>query len=254
MSIVALPAFHDNYIWAIVNEDARTFLCVDPGDATPVLRYASENGLKLTDILITHHHNDHVGGVPALLQHNPDCHVYAPQDPRIVPLAPCIDHRRKISIGAHTFHVLNIPGHTSSHICYYEPKAHWLFCGDTLFSAGCGRVFDGTIEQLYHSLQLIKHLPNYTQIYCGHEYTRDNLRFAAKIEPHNPYIQAYAAQLNVDTKQCSLPTTVAQEKKINPFLHTNTHDLDAFAHAHHVDPFDEIELFRQLRGAKDAFK
>ncbi len=253
MSIIALSAFQDNYIWAIVNPDTKTMTCVDPGDAEPVLSYATKQGLKLTNILITHHHDDHLAGVPALLQHAPDCHVYGPEEQRILPFCSMIDCNKMIVIEDNRFHVLNCPGHTRSHVCYYEPKKRWLFCGDTLFSAGCGRVFDGTIEQLYQSLQLIKNLPSRTELYCGHEYTRKNLRFAAQIEPNNAEIKAYALWLGAHPNQCSLPTTVAQEKKINPFFHTDATALHAFANTHGINPLNELAVFKQLRSEKDRF-
>ena len=162
---IPLQAFQDNYIWVMTNRRSNTMICVDPGDATPVLSYALAHHLTISQVLITHHHADHTAGLPELLAHYPECQVWGPDDPRIRALCGSIHSTEtRFSIEGHTFDVLPIPGHTRSHIAYLESKKGWLFCGDTLFSAGCGRVFDGTIEELYHSIQRIKRLPNQTYI------------------------------------------------------------------------------------------
>jgi len=254
MSIIALPAFNDNYIWAIVNEASHTFTCVDPGDGAPVLAYAKNNNLILSHILITHHHADHTGGLYDLLQAFPATKVYGPADQRIPLLNILVRDEDIIHIGKLAFRVLSTPGHTASHICYQEPTKGWLFCGDTLFSGGCGRVFEGTMEQLYHSLKLLKNLPDDTKIFCGHEYTRQNLRFAATIEPDNSTIKTYADHLAAAADPCSLPSTIALEKQINPFLRTHTTNLAQFAQKQGLNPADAYPIFRQLRELKDQFK
>ncbi len=250
---IALSAFNDNYIWVIVNPKQPTFMCVDPGEARPVLSYARDTGLTLSSILLTHHHHDHIGGVPELLDAFPNALVYAPHDQRIPPPNIPLRADDALPVDGFTFQVLNTPGHTSSHICYYEPQMHWLFCGDTLFSAGCGRVFDGTMQALHDSLLTLKNLPDETQIYCGHEYTRNNLRFAATIEPNNLTISTYAAVLNKSKTELSLPSTIATEKKINPFLRTDTHSLQKYAQENGVNPLDSLEIFKHLRDKKDLF-
>ncbi len=253
MPIVALPAFNDNYIWVIVNETLRTLTCVDPGIAEPVLSYAKSNALTLNNILLTHHHHDHIGGVAQLLQNYPKTRVYAPKDPRIPYVSTVAHYEDMIHIDNVVFRVLNTPGHTVSHICYQEPTKGWLFCGDTLFSAGCGRVFDGTIEMLHHSIMLLKSLPKDTKIYCGHEYTLQNLRFAMSVEPKNSTIHSYFTHLQEKSGQCSLPSTIALEKKINPFMRTNIPAVQEFARTHGIISHDSLAIFKLLREKKDDF-
>lgn len=253
MSILALAAFTDNYIWLIVNEKQHSFICIDPGDAEPVLQYAKANSLSLRSILLTHHHPDHTNGVSQLLQAFPGVSIYGSSDSRMPENTIPIQNEDVIHIEPYSFRVLSTPGHTASHICYQEPNCGWLFCGDTLFSGGCGRIFDGTAKSLHHSLQVLKNLPNDTRIYCGHEYTRKNLRFAAMIEPQNEDIASYAAYLEKNPSQCSLPSTVALEKKINPFLRTNEGQLSAFAKKYHIPIHNSLALFTQLRLLKDTW-
>lgn len=253
MSIIALPAFNDNYIWLIVNEALHTLTCVDPGVATPVLSYAKNNGLTLSNIVITHHHQDHAGGITELLQAYPKATVYGPNDPRIPQVYARVRDEDIVHIDNLAFRVLSTPGHTSSHICYQEPTKGWLFCGDTLFSAGCGRVFDGTIEALHRSIMLLKNLPNDTKVYCGHEYTLQNLRFAASVEPENKTISSYVSHLQEKAGQCSLPSTIEREKKINPFMRTTIPAVQEFARAHGVIPHDSFAVFKVLREKKNDF-
>ena len=253
MPIVALPAFNDNYIWTIVNESLRTLTCVDPGDAAPVLSYAKHNALTIDNILLTHHHQDHTAGVEQLLQHYPNTAVFGPIDERIPFVNAVVRDEDIIHIENFAFRVLSTPGHTASHICYQEPVQGWLFCGDTLFSAGCGRVFDGTIENLHHSIMLLKNLPNDTKIYCGHEYTLQNLRFAASIEPENKTISSYFSHLQEKPGQCSLPSTIALEKKINPFMRTHIPTIQEFALAHGIPSHDSLAIFKLLREQKNVF-
>ena len=253
MAIVALPAFSDNYIWVIVNETLRTLTCVDPGIAEPVIFYAKNNGLTLNNILVTHHHHDHAGGIAELLQHYPKATVFGPKDSRIPLVNAIVRDEDIVHIDNFALRVLSTPGHTSSHICYQEPTKGWLFCGDTLFSAGCGRVFDGSIEELYHSIMLLKSLPEDTKIYCGHEYTIQNLRFAASVEPENQTIRSYVAHLQAKATQCSLPSTIALEKKINPFMRTNAPEIQEFARTQGVKSHDSLTIFKLLREKKDGF-
>lgn len=244
-----LPAFADNYIWTWVNGDAHTLTVVDPGDATPVIAYAKQHRLTLEAILLTHHHLDHIGGVPDLLNEFPSCQVYGPVDSRI-PWVTCgVSGHQTILIDTLSFQIMPIPGHTSTHIAYYEAAHGWLFCGDTLFSAGCGRVFDGSLEELYASLGQLMQLPDTTQIFCGHEYTQENLAFAAIVEPRNQFIHAHQLALT-NLGACSLPSLMKTEKQINPFLRTKTGDFREFAQQHDVDLNDEFALFKALREEK----
>ena len=253
MAIIGLPAFKDNYIWGIVNETNHTLTCVDPGAAKPVLDYAHRNGLTLNNILITHHHTDHIGGTAELLQAYPKMNVFGPRDPRIPQINHVLGDEELVHIDHLAFRVLKTPGHTSTHICYQEPTQGWLFCGDTLFSAGCGRIFDGTIEQLHQSILLLKNLSEDTQIYCGHEYTLQNLRFAASVEPKNEAVRAHYKQLQEKKDGCSLPSTIRLEKKINPFMRTNASSIQAFATAHGIPSHDSLAVFNLLRERKNHF-
>jgi hydroxyacylglutathione hydrolase len=218
-----------------------------------VLNYAKNNALTLNNILITHHHADHAGGVDDLLKQYPNARVYGPADERLPKVNAIVRDEDILHIDNLAFRVLSIPGHTSSHVCYQEPTKGWLFCGDTLFSAGCGRVFDGTIEELHHSIMLLKNLPKDTKVYCGHEYTRQNLKFAATVEPENDTIRSYLAHLQEKPDACSLPSTIALEKKINPFMRTHKPAIHKFALANGITSDDSLEIFKLLREKKNNF-
>jgi hydroxyacylglutathione hydrolase len=254
MDIIPIPAFTDNYIWTLPDEEAGVFDCVDPGDAAPVLHFAKIKGLNLRAILLTHHHHDHIGGVSELIRHFPACTVYGPQDSRIPYVNHQVHEHQTIRVGKHSFRILSNPGHTSSHISYYESQQGWLFCGDTLFSAGCGRVFDGTLHELYQSMQLFKSLPLETKVYCAHEYTVQNLRFAQTVEPNNQEIKNYMQQLQNQSTPCTLPSTMKEERLINPFLRTDSPEIQAYASQHGANKNDALDVFRVLREQKNMFK
>ena len=184
MKVHQLNAFDDNYIWLIGCNDKPDVGIVDPGDADPVIEYLEREGLRPAAILITHHHGDHTGGITELLERYP-VPVYGPAGERIPALTPPQPQGDEVELAACDIRlqVLDTPGHTRGHICYYGHGA--LFSGDTLFAAGCGRLFEGTAEQMYHSLEKIRALPDETQVYCAHEYTQANLGFAVVAEPHN---------------------------------------------------------------------
>jgi hydroxyacylglutathione hydrolase len=252
-AVVPIPAFTDNYIWAIIDESLGVFDCVDPGDATPVLQFAESKHLKLRTILLTHHHNDHIGGVGQLVQSYPTAIVYGPNDPRIPHITHAVHEKQNIEMGQSNFKILFNPGHTSSHISYYEPDQGWLFCGDTLFSAGCGRVFDGTIEELHQSLCMFKNLPRSTKVFCGHEYTGQNLRFAQTVEPQNPHIIEYSKKLERQQDICSLPSTLELELSVNPFLRTDLVEVKNYASKHGAQSQDSLTVFSVLRQQKNNF-
>lgn len=254
MTIFPIPAFLDNYIWAIIDKEAGVFDCVDPGEADPVLDFATLHHLKLRTILLTHHHNDHIGGVHQLIKAYPSCIVYGPNDVRIPYITNYVQENQTIQVGQFSFHVLFNPGHTSSHISYYEPQQGWLFCGDTLFSAGCGRVFDGTMEELHQSMLMFKKLPPTTKIFCAHEYTQQNLKFAQTVEPKNPAIKDYAQKLGKQSSLCSLPSTLNIELSINPFLRTEMKDVMHYALSHGALSSTSLDIFKILRNQKDTFK
>jgi len=235
MQVLPIPAFYDNYIWLIINEQQA--ICVDPGEASPLLHFLKKEQLNLKAILLTHHHHDHIGGTQDLVESLPKLSVYGPQDGRIPHLTHSLEEGDVLKIAGCEFQILATAGHTSSHISYYEAQKAWLFCGDTLFSAGCGRVFDGTIEELHKSLQRLKNLPEQTKVFSAHEYTEKNLNFAAMVEPKNPDISHYIQLLQKEKSPCSLPSTIALEKQINPFFRTQVPEVQAFAKV------------RELRGA-----
>ncbi|MGZ7459117.1 hydroxyacylglutathione hydrolase [Pseudomonas sp. Ma2-10] len=218
IQISALPAFTDNYIWLL--QDHRTQRCavVDPGDAAPVQAWlAAHPGWVLSDILITHHHHDHVGGVEQLKKAT-DATVYGPASETIPLRDVALKDNDSVSVLGWDFDVFAVPGHTLGHIAYYHHGL--LFCGDTLFAAGCGRLFEGTPEQMHASLTRLAALPEDTLVYCTHEYTLSNLRFAAAVEPGNPDTAARLEKVTAQREAAiiTLPSTLALEKLTNPFL------------------------------------
>ena len=231
LQIIPIPAFKDNYIWLMHNRHEAVI--VDPGDAVPVLEVLQAMRLKLTTILITHHHHDHIGGVEKLLNTYPDAEIYAPRHEQFVFKHIAISEPDVINIDALniTFKVLDVPGHTLGHIAYFnvENEHPILFCGDTLFGAGCGRLFEGTPQQMFDSLQKLKSLPADTQVYCTHEYTLHNISFAMTLEPGNSKLMLRQSQTlhmrNLD--QPSLPSTLALELETNPFLRCDTPEIQA---------------------------
>ena len=254
MNIIPIKAYTDNYIWALLDKDASSFSCVDPGDATPVLNFAKQQKLQLDSILITHHHSDHIGGVKKLKEIYPSCRVYAPEDDRIPEVTQFVNEESNVQLGPFTIKVLSTPGHTSKHISYLELNTPGLFCGDTLFSGGCGRVFDGTLLQLHDSLQQFTRLSKTVLIYCAHEYTRQNLRYALHVEPDNEAIKNHLDYLMQDKSICSLPSSLEKELLINPFLRTEVPQVQEFALKYGATSKTSLEVFRVLREQKNDFK
>lgn len=256
MSVVLhVPAFNDNYIWLVRGRTNRVAI-VDPGDADPVLEFLARERLTPAAILCTHHHGDHVGGV-ADLRARYDVPAYGPRHERIAALTHPLGDGDRValpSLGL-TFTVVDIPGHTTGHIAYVGDGL--LFCGDTLFSAGCGRLFEGTAEQMYASLAKLAALPHDTAVYCGHEYTQANLAFALAVEPQNGAARAY--QRDVAARRArdeiTLPSTIGQERQINPFLRCHVPSVRAATEAHAGRTLTtDTEVFAALRRWKDTFK
>ncbi|WP_394778974.1 hydroxyacylglutathione hydrolase [Undibacterium sp.] len=219
LSILTVPAFDDNYLWLI--HDGKHAAAVDPGDAGPILAALQENQLELSAILLTHHHADHTGGVPALLAHR-QVPVFGPANDNIATVSQKLHENQRITVPGLDLEldVIEVPGHTRGHIAYYAAQQHWLFCGDTLFAGGCGRLFEGTPSQMLASLDKLAALPGDTAVYCAHEYTMSNLRFAREVEPDN---QALATRIITEQDKRdhgipTVPTQIALEKQTNPFL------------------------------------
>jgi len=249
--IVPVSAFTDNYIWVI--HDQHYAVVVDPGEAKPVLDFLEQKKLKLTAILNTHHHIDHVGGNLELLQQF-QVPVYGPGSEAI----PTVTHRLKegdsvyLSELSLRLSILDIPGHTAGHIAYYG--VNLLFCGDTLFSCGCGRLFEGTAQQMYISLNKLAKLPDETGVYCGHEYTLANINFARLVEPENRAITQLqiSAEKQRKSNLPTLPSTIAMEKACNPFLRCNQPEVIRNASNYAGKPLtDPVSVFAAIREWKN---
>jgi hydroxyacylglutathione hydrolase len=252
--VVPLRAFTDNYIWTI--RDARHAAVVDPGDAAPVLDFLKREKLELVAILNTHHHADHVGGNHELLRHA-KVPVFGPHDARI----PEVTHRladgecMTLPHFGIEFEVMEIPGHTRTHIAFHG--GGMLFCGDTLFAVGCGRLFEGTPQQMHDSLAKLMRAPDTTRVYCGHEYTLSNIRFAKAADPANRMLQELepTAQQLRDKGLPTLPSTIAQERATNPFVRCHEPAVIATASKYAGKPLhDPVSVLAAIREWKNNFR
>ena len=258
LTLHPIPAFTDNYIWCL--HDNESAYVVDPGQADPVMDYLHDRSLILKGILITHHHWDHVSGIEALLQEYPGIPVWGPALETIPGRTQSLTEGDSVELSwGIQFSVFEVPGHTLGHIAYYgenTPVGNLLFCGDTLFSSGCGRLFEGTPEQMHQSLQNLAALPVDTKVCCTHEYTTSNLAFAQAVEPYNQDIQDRVAQVSALREQNlpSLPSTLALELLVNPFLRvTESTVLQSLQEKCGKRPANEVESFAKLREWKDNF-
>ena len=254
IKVEPIPAFSDNYIWLVTTNEGS--IVIDPGDANPVIEYLNKNkDLTLNSILLTHHHYDHSGGIEDLRKRY-DLKVFGPNNQ-----IKSVDHRvvegNEILVNGLIFKIIEVPGHTLDHIAFYndDDDDPILFCGDTLFAAGCGRVFEGTFDQMYESLLKLKKLPENTIVYSGHEYTTANLMFASHVEPLNKNIQDSLSKVqelrskNIPT----LPTSIKEEKVINPFLRCDDKDLQMIMRKKFNTDLSELNIFSALREWKDSF-
>ena len=250
--IIPVPAFRDNYIWLIIENSNKKCIIVDPGDAAPVIATLTNEGLTPVAIFVTHHHFDHCAGVAELLERY-RVPVYGSSKENSEAITNPVHGGENLKFPQFDliFEVIEIPGHTLDHLAFYAPGM--LFCGDTLFTAGCGRIFEGTAEQLYDSLQIIAHLPDNTNIYCGHEYTLKNLLFAAIVDPHNPDIQSRLEETRLLVQQGwpTVPATLAIEKATNPFLRIHeqaiTNSLETKAGRRLDNPQERFALLREWK-------
>jgi len=256
-SVLHVCAFEDNYIWLIQGQSAPDrVVIVDPGDAEPVLLALETQGLIPAAILCTHHHGDHVGGVEEILQHF-NIPVYGPARERIPAISHALKEGDRFTLAETdlAFHVLDVPGHTAGHIAYYGMGA--VFCGDTLFSAGCGRLFEGTAEQMHASLSKLAALPETTAVYCGHEYTEANLRFALTVEPDNADAKAHRERARALRAQNlpTLPSTMGLERRINPFLRSGVASVRDATEKYIQQPLkSNVAIFTAVRRWKDNFR
>jgi hydroxyacylglutathione hydrolase len=258
LNVHTIPAFNDNYLWLIHQTNSLNAYVVDPGCGQSVIDYLATTELNLVGILTTHHHSDHIGGIKQLQQHfNDNLTVYGPSNESIDGLTQPLTVASRLGIDIPHLgltQVMAVPGHTLGHIAYYIDDK--LFCGDTLFSGGCGRLFEGTPEQMLQSLTMLANLPDTTQVFCAHEYTRANLNFALHVTPNNLQLIDYANkvdQLRSQNKP-TIPSTIATEKAINPFLRCHLNETQvAISTEYKKTNIDEIQTFTLLRQWKNQF-
>ncbi|MBD9678780.1 hydroxyacylglutathione hydrolase [Pseudomonas sp. PDM18] len=263
IQIDALPAFSDNYLWLLQDVTRRECAVVDPGDAAPVEQWLQVHpGWKLTDIIITHHHADHVGGV-ARLKAETGARVLGPAGEKIPGRDVALEGGDRVEVLGLGFEVIHVPGHTLGHIAYFhatdshgDEQQPLLFCGDTLFAAGCGRLFEGTPAQMHASLSRLAALPGRTAVYCAHEYTLSNLRFACAVEPENPEVLARFEEVSRWREQgkISLPSSIALERATNPFLRVSETSVKKVADERSGQQIrTPEEVFATIRRWKDQF-
>lgn len=273
LTVIPVPAFKDNYLWLLIRRSENDLVggnaaVVDPGDAAPVEAALARHGLTLRAILLTHHHADHVGGVRALLdaRHGQDLAVYGPAGEPIDGVTQTVSGGDRVALDALgvSFDVIDVPGHTRGHIAYYSgphPSSNGdgdplVFCGDTLFAAGCGRLFEGTPQQMHASLARLAALPSDTRVYCGHEYTLANLRFARTVEPDNSAMIAREREAIATRERGAptLPSTIGLERATNPFLRSDEPAVRRAADQRKPGAgASAIETFTAIRQWKDSF-
>lgn len=241
-----LPSREDNYIY-LIRHGSKAFV-VDPGESAPVEAHLEKHNLTLTAILLTHHHDDHIAGV-AELKKKHGCTVYAPKDGAIPDVDTIVSDGDEVKVEHCTFTVIHTPGHTMGHVVYYDPKHKVLFSGDTLFGGGCGKLFEGTPEDMYSSFLKLGELDPQTKVYCGHEYTKENLAFATSLEPNNPVIADRYEQ--VENMNCTIPLILKEEFQTNPYFRVDTSTLRTEMG---MEGASSTEVFGEIRARKNNFK
>ena len=255
ITVTPIKAFSDNYIWCLQASDSTDAVVVDPGDGQPVLDALSANGLALAGIIITHHHFDHTGGLDLLLAHAA-VPVWGPHNPAIGQIGQRLGEGDRVTVLGAEFEVIEVPGHTLDHIAFYCAEESLLFCGDTLFAGGCGRLFEGDAATMYRSLGRLAALPGATRVYCAHEYTMANLAFAEAVEPENA---ALLARISADARRReqdlpTVPSELSLERATNPFLRCAEASVAGHMQARDsIDPQDPVAVFAAVRGWKDNF-
>lgn len=265
LKVTAIPAFADNYIWCIINEHHKQAIVIDPGCSESVLDFLKSQALELIGILITHHHPDHIGGV-ADLKSQTEALVFGfsdagPKNSKLTFIDQDYTEGDTFSLLGTEFQVIAVPGHTLDHIAFYSAsdKTHntpWLFCGDTLFSGGCGRLFEGSACQMQHSLGKLSSLPKETEVYCAHEYTLNNLEFSVSLMPNNEALRVYREECKAKRakSEITLPSTIGLELKINPFLRTHDPELiQSLQSKNKILAPDTLSIFTATRKEKDVF-
>lgn len=255
MEIIQLPVLSDNYIYIVTCEETGMTGVVDPASADPVIAYLLAKNKKLDCIFNTHHHEDHTGGNARLLERYPDCEIVAPasETARIPDIDIPVKDGSTVRLGMCTAKVMEVPGHTTGHVIYWFEKQNALFCGDSLFSLGCGRMFEGTPAQMWDSLKKIRSLPDETHVYCAHEYTLDNAKFAETVEANNPLLKTYRKKIEKmrAKHEPTVPSVLAIEKAINPFLRCDHPEVKKAVGLENSDPSD---VFAEVRRRKDNFR
>lgn len=258
MKIIPIPVLADNYAYLLIDEATKDAGVVDPSEAGPVAEAVKREGVKFTAIINTHHHWDHVGGNEELVKEFPGLKVYGHKrdKDRTPAITNLVDEGDTMQIGNLTARFLFIPCHTNGHIALHFPREKAVFTGDTLFVAGCGRLFEGTAADMHNNMVKLMSLPDDTRVYCGHEYTVKNLQFALTLEPHNPKVQAKLqwAQDQRAKKVPTIPSTVAEEKEINPFVRVNNSELQGNVKKQFPEiTLDPVLVLEKTRHLKDNF-
>ena len=255
--VTPIPAFDDNYIWMLHNSNSKQAVVVDPGDASVVVTALEKQGKTLSAILITHHHSDHTGGVDALVEQY-KVPVYGPHNCNYQGITVPLKDADKIIVMGAEFEIKAIPGHTLDHICYFNNHSQQpqIFCGDTLFLAGCGRLFEGSMPQMLAAMEYFKTLPDETQVYCAHEYSLSNLAFAKAVEPNNLQLREAITRCKLlrENNQPTLPSSLAVERLINPFLRCEQQSvIDSAISINKANINSPLEVFTVLRNWKNNF-